>query len=290
MGLIRYAPGWTRQPQGAVAINPRWARGLRWAASGFGLRDQISGREADEGLTNQQRNYESRSSGIAWTTALSGSTAYSARPPAWVNGVNIDVTTSDFSVLVVASVVYGADTGPVFCNHGGSNQWRFQANYLANGTSSGGASNGALSMLTYDGSWSTVGAAGVIDGAPHAHLFIRRGTVHELWVDGRLRASQTVAVRNVSGGKTTGLACFWSPSNTPNGDSWYQAAQDFFLGAFWAGAVDPAISAQPWDLFAPRQIWAPMSAGAGPSMPTLSLPTVTAIGATQATPRVTLTY
>ncbi|ODU07988.1 MAG: hypothetical protein ABS84_14860 [Rubrivivax sp. SCN 71-131] len=38
----------------------------------------------------------------------------------------------------------------------------------------------------------------------------------------------------------------------------------------------------------PRQIWVPTAAA--PSMPTLSLPTVTAIGATQATPRVTLTY
>jgi hypothetical protein len=44
----------------------------------------------------------------------------------------------------------------------------------------------------------------------------------------------------------------------------------------------------PWAFIAPRQIWVPTSTAS--SMPTLSLPTVTAIGATQATPRVTLTY
>lgn len=45
----------------------------------------------------------------------------------------------------------------------------------------------------------------------------------------------------------------------------------------------------PWAFIAPSQNRAP-TASAAPSMPTLSLPTVTAIGATQATPRVTLTY
>ena len=45
----------------------------------------------------------------------------------------------------------------------------------------------------------------------------------------------------------------------------------------------------PWAFIAPSQNRVP-TASAAPSMPTLSLPTVTAIGATQATPRVTLTY
>lgn len=65
-----------------------------------------------------------------------------------------------------------------------------------------------------------------------------------------------------------------------------------FAAAFqeiWPDDFAAGVSAEPQILFEPRQIWVPQSAG-GPSMPTLSLPTVTAIGATQATPRVTLTY
>ena len=50
-----------------------------------------------------------------------------------------------------------------------------------------------------------------------------------------------------------------------------------------------AMFSDPWAFIAPSQNRAP-TASAAPSMPTLSLPTVTAIGATQATPRVTLTY
>lgn len=81
---------------------------------------------------------------------------------------------------------------------------------------------------------------------------------------------------------------------------WMGARDDFSaLGAHYGQALwfedlgnemMRALSVSPYRLLhEPSRIWVP-TASAAPSMPTLSLPTVTAIGATYATPRVTLTY
>ena len=55
-------------------------------------------------------------------------------------------------------------------------------------------------------------------------------------------------------------------------------------------ALAEALSANPWQLFAPQCIYIPTAAAAGYTHPTLSLATATEITATGFKPRVTYTF
>ena len=71
-----------------------------------------------------------------------------------------------------------------------------------------------------------------------------------------------------------------------------QGQGSVYLVAAWREALPAAVmtrlTANPWQLFAPRRLLVPVAAGGG--IPTLSAATVFAITANSAQPRVTVTF
>lgn len=253
----------TRQPQPPTPVADPWRRSLLWASSATDLLDLVANTRSGTGFTVAQAEGRKAAFG-AICVDVAYQSAGTTTLPRWKT-TSINVGTGDVSILCVAAIGSSANYGNSLTNHGGSNQWRFQTSWLANGTSSGAASSGALSVLTYDGAWSSVGAAGLCDGNLHAYLFRRYGSTLELWVDGTLRASASSTARNISGSKTSGLAIGWDQGDSPDdGIGWYAAAHQWALGAMWGAVVDPAISANPWQIFAPEcRIFPTAAAGGG---------------------------
>lgn len=268
------------QPQGSVDIAPQWRDDIAWLIHGGSGLDLVSrltaGQASPTSLIAGTDPYQwsGRGQGPAGRhlSAYQGAGIANNIFSRWRHNPGHNFATGDFSVLVLASNPAEALSGNFLTNHGGNGQWRFQTNYLANGTSGGAVSSGALSFMTYgDAAFMSVGSAGMVDGTPHAYLFVRRGTTHELWRDGALITTQTGTARNVTGSKTVGPAMYWHLNglDTFTGGGVYSGNSRLYMSAAWRRAVDGRVSADPWSTFAPRRVWVPVSAGGG-TTPTLA--------------------
>ena len=260
------------QPQGGLGIAPKWRDDIAWLIHGGSGLDLVSrlaaGRASPTSLISGTDPYQwsGRGHGPAghYLSAYQGAGIASNIFSRWRHNPGHNFSTGDFSVLALASNPAEALSGNFLSNHSGNEQWRLQTNYLANGTSGGAVSSGALSFMTYGGAaFTNVGAAGMLDGKPHAYLFVRRGTVHELWRDGALITTQTGTVRNVTGSKVVGPAMYWHLNglDTFSGGGVYAGNQRLYMSAAWRRAVDGRVSGDPWSVFQPRRVWVPVSAG-----------------------------
>jgi hypothetical protein len=127
------------------------------------------------------------------------------------------------------------------------------------------------------------------DTAPHTLLYTYDGATWSGYLDGArvFSVARTFSV-NITATPVLPESCLLSANNGTNA-----LDATLLLHAAWpVGLPDNLareIARNPWQLFAPRRIWVPVSAGVGVTVPTLSAATVTEITATSARPRVTTT-
>ncbi|MES2180702.1 MAG: hypothetical protein V4493_01205 [Pseudomonadota bacterium] len=114
--------------------------------------------------------------------------------------------TGDFSVLIIANPIASSTREIMLTIGDGSQEFYFAVN-AAVGLS---ASSGAVSPQTNTGAASGVSASGAADGAMHAYLYVRSGTIGYLYSDGKLLATNSVLA-----------AVMWSPSSVD------------FVGGYW---------------------------------------------------------
>ena len=128
------------------------------------------------------------------------------------------------------------------------------------------------------------------DGVPHLAVMRFQNGVLDSFVDGIPDSSVSGSPAGTSAALQVGISGLVRASS---GAAY--AATNVVLGVFWGRALTDAeirqVSADPWQLFAPRQIWIPTTAAASFN-PTLSLPTYVPGSLTSSAfrPRVTATW
>lgn len=201
----------------------------------------------------------------------------SAAPYKTINSFNPGV--SDFWVLVAGTFVQNAVPEIALSNnalgYSFANQWRLQPNYDSAATNAG-----AMSLLTYDGTITSVGVGGAFTSGEYAvFLGLRRGGAHELWKNGRLIASATGTARNCSASTGQDIGFGWGGSST------YTAGGHRVLAAGGLGALQQSaaasLSANPWQMFGPvAKIWSlPAGGGASAALSGASLAVASGSGA-----------
>ena len=124
------------------------------------------------------------------------------------------------------------------------------------------------------------------------HYVARRiGPSHSVWLDGRLYGTATEASAPVGASVLPAIGAE-AASGARSGLGTLTASNGVLAVVRSPEVPSDArcleISANVYQLFAPRTIWVPVSAPSG--TPTLSLPTLTSIGTTTARPRVSVTF
>lgn len=268
MALRELLLPWDAQPQEAVRIDPTLNPVLGFSAP-FGFNDIVDGSyytAAGSGLSIGVNNYGREMDG--------GGAGMLKRPiaaPAGHPYTCIGIARQDGSggTKCVSSLATSADKfcrvflqdGKVLAQHSGATTY---ANALTTQVFYYGTS--AIVVAAFDSPSSVRVWARGIAAEAYAENTTNVGSLPALTLAAVMGYSGSVDISQLDGGVTLAAWLRLSPTE--------QQAREWL--------------ANPWQIFAPRRIWVPVAAA--PSMPTLSLPTVTAIGATQATPRVTLTY
>lgn len=162
----------------------------------------------------------------------------------------------DFSLLLVASPVASTTREIMFCVRDGTRELYFTANCTVGLV----ASSGRIAVQTNVGGATGISVAGSVDGQLHTWLFTRQGTSQRLYRDGVLHASSTEAVRQVWTSSSTDVVGGYTAAN------WGVSSSVLLVGG-WNSALSESdalsLSANPWQLFAPRSIWVPVSTAGG---------------------------
>lgn len=181
--------------------------------------------------------------------------------------------TGDFALLALANPVAHTARSIPF---GAMNGATLPVAYLSfNGTDTDTNSSGRLAFYVNDGAHRGVNtnSTSVINGNWHMFAVVRRRAVYEIYVDGL-----SYAVTTATGGGTASIynrncnlhvGGYESTGYGLNGRSLAFAAA--YARAPSAEEI-ALLSRNPWQLFAPKRIWVPITA-AGSSLPTLSIPT-----------------
>ena len=219
--------------------------------------------------------------GVGWYTSALPETANTSLTTSSGNG------SGDYCIFALAAPVASGTSAVMLAQY--SDSFVHQARLQANLNGSNSEASGAFAFTDIDaaGVFSTVGVgSGVTDGKPHLFCGNRRGTTYELWIDGILSATATQTARDIHDPAGTKILIGADPAG----------ARPSLAPVFLVGGFNRSLSASeaqqfgnnPWQLFAPepRRIWMPSASG----LPTLSAATVTAITATTARPRVTITF
>ena len=177
-----------RQPQMPVPVRPRWLQRLAFVASAGS--PQFTSEPTLP--ISAQGNVSVGPGGRGWKTTSATSVIGSTSLIKTSDGVGA----GDYSIWCLAQPTASATSSILLSQYtnGTAGQLRLQANL------SGALAEtaGAMALLDYDGTFSSVGvSSGAIDGNTHLFLGIRRGTTYELWIDGALVASATQTVRNI---------------------------------------------------------------------------------------------
>lgn len=240
--MLRRRMTWRQQPQSPVDVDRSIAApvfAVNYAA-GIPSADIVTGTVPVASATALSRavtdagvgiNFPNGVSNVALDYALTAAQKFSA----------------DFTFVVVGRFPTGSSNIAVaaICrNAGGTAQLRMQPNFH-----SGSVTANAFGLLSYDGSaFTNVSAANVITGKTQVFIGRRRGTEHTLWVDGRLVATTSGTVRNVSGATSCVVGNF-------DQTGVYGAGGPVLSASMYDRALPDSqcalISANPWQIFAP---------------------------------------
>ena len=172
--------------------------------------------------------------------------------------------TGDFSILVVGNPVASATREMLFSITNGTTEFYFAVNATVGLV----ASSGVVSPQTNAGGAVGVAQSGGADGRMHAWLYVREAVAADfgyLYRDGVLVNSGALGSPN---------AAMWSSTSADNVGGWSGAnwgtSQSVVLVAGWNRVVSPSEAElltrsvdSPYQLFAPRSIWVPVSASGG---------------------------
>lgn len=272
MGLIQHVWPWDTQPQEAVRLRPEYADAVVYLPS------HDPGRMLNGVAMTQGAPLAITNGGIA--VAQSQRAKFSrlaAGMPANAPNVTMFMLVANgeaYGNSAADKVLFGFETGGTFL---GYQSWSGGLTFTA----------GAYYSPDYTGFVYT-DAAAVRQGRVQCVVatYVRNDALR-IYVDGTLFGSVAAGDYNCS--LSAGGLNIWVAGNSAT-----PLTGSLLCGGVMARALSDTdardLSLLGFGaLFEPRRIGVP-SASVAPSMPTLSLPTVTAIGATQATPRVTLTY
>jgi len=248
----------TRQPQGVAEIdwsNPDWSnpvtKGLGFlvhpATAAINL---VTGKVAS---TNNTRKFATVK-GISAKAASGKGMVFSEYPILTSDGSG----TGDFAVSVLANPASTATKYALF-----SQDWLAAGQFyiVANMTTAYAVSAGTLCFLTDNGlgGGSGVQFAGGIDGKYHLFTAVRRGSLHEIWIDRALVASASLTLRDVIGFTNEALTSVCVGGLA--GYSGYDNPSDTIISWGYNRAPQPAeiksLSDNPWQIFKPNQqlIW-----------------------------------
>ena len=243
MSAIEHLLPWTQPPQGAVGINPVWARDCRALVSGAAPVNVVNG---EVGVTSGvATRYAPGVAGIART----------ARRGAYGDGrevYTIAPWSGDFTIVWVGAVTgfSGNDARAAGVVNSGLSTPRIMVGEYSSKT--------ACTTMPSGGSTVYVREVNQTTGGSRAYIGRLAGTELSFWQDGVLQETKTQ-----SGNDWAGCDRFFV-----GGVGWIATADaDVYLAGLWSRALSDAeiaqISANPWQLFEPRRIWVPVSAGGG---------------------------
>lgn len=241
MSAIEHLLPWTQQPQGAVCINPVWARDCLALVSGAAPINVVNG---EVGVT----------SGVAtrYAPGVAG-LARTARRGAYGDGrevYKIPPWVGDFTIVWVGGMAgfSGNDCRAAGVANSGLSAPRIMV----------GENGSRTACTTVPSGGSTVYVSEVSQTAGGSRAYIGRlaGTGLSFWQDGVLQETKTQATN------------YWAGCDRffVGGVGWNQTADaDVYLAGIWARALSDdeivTLSANPWQLFEPRRV--PVSAGGG---------------------------
>ena len=262
---------WTRQPQFAAPVSS--ALRPAFVGASDGRRNLASGRDVSTYTTSGVSEIAGLyGRGLEFTGSGSGQVLH-AFPDA-----------AAFSVLVVAELRGGGSSslGRIVSTFDGANGY----DLFFDGVS-----------LDYGATFVGSGRASWVYAVPTSERAAVVGLSHDasseantpaLYINGAARSLTVNAAPSgsrVAHAGTLGIGC--RPDVTTR-----QGQGSVYLVAAWREALPAAVmtrlTANPWQLFAPRRLLVPVAAGGG--IPTLSAATVFAITANSAQPRVTVTF
>lgn len=268
MGLIQFDKRWVRQPQFASVVD--WSNPL--TAGLVSLINPATGLE----LVSRSRVTENDSI-VKSASKLGRTVAASANGgAAAIAGNATGVTTgplTDF-VFVDSAVIVGGSSFLYACGtyDGGSNGCGITIEHGTISNRWGAVDIG--SNLT--NSLASSGEQCPLDGGFLVHT--RDGTTHRLYRNGVLKAS----VAGTSGNASSS-AKFVACNLVATGGTFSTIAPIALAGRFNRKLSDSEVSqlsANPWQLFAPRRIWVPVSAASGaPTLAAIAASNLTASGA-----------
>lgn len=243
MALRRISVPWTSQPQEAAGID--WANPLTRGLAAVQLPD---GRNVVNGRPSVD------SGAVALGAMPIGRVLVLDRASPYRRSVAVQGHASDATLLCVGAltaglagyqgmaVVANGTTRRMFIGEASSNRYNFSA------TPSGGSQQIA-------GLGDSINS---LAGAPQVLVGVVRGTTISLYRNGTDEGGgKTIASQNFS--DATSCSASWN-GFLESGDG-YVGLVAYWIGRALTADEISAISANPWQLFAPRQIWVPVSAG-----------------------------
>lgn len=261
MALARY------QRRRFVGPNPRFENDLRFLWSGAHPRQElISGAISTVGAATQTVSDH----GLVAACSAGQQNIEWPRPFLTTSHVS---GTGDFTLLVVANPANGGGTVEhLFAqkNDAGGSPYS-QAALLSNASTDATYQAGGVCFFTYSSVHASAAAASVANGTWRVLIGIRRGTTHELWVDGVLSAtSVTTALKITQASRYTAIGSRGngtteaSKSKKLCAAGWDRALSREEAAEFSSPARCNAL------LFPPRRILVPVSAGGGGTTPVSS--------------------
>ena len=267
MALREILLPWDSQPQEVAQLSDRWAGRVVFAAVG-------------DSIINLATGIPEPFSGVAAGNAGIGPAGL------WIGGSGsfprgLATRTQDFTVLAVAEPFSVSAFQMHLCCDSGSGAGRvlqFRTN----------SSSAEFIRFNTSVAAFTASAAGALTiGVPSTTVGVSRGLTIEVHshspVTGYRFGSATMTGTPQTYNDPGGTANEWWIRNRSNDAS----SCRYYLRAIISGPVSMAeaqeLSANPWQLFAPRRIWVPQSASAG--LPTITAMTPTSITSTTALQR-----
>ncbi len=262
MGLIQFAQRLTRQPSTASGVdwNNPITRGLTFLTSMATQRDLVTNRIASR-------------SGATPSPTVGGLGIKFSGANARDNYGQTRVIPGGSTTHTVLSAGIFLATGRGHLFSQGLQTGNYPQSTIAYGIdNSGGASAGRITFLEFGGGGSSTASAGAntvighADGKYHVAVGVRNGAAENtrIYVDGVNATESTAGNGNVINASTQTVSI--------GNDAGYagtdrEAEGGVVAAAVWNRVLSDAeiysASLNPWQLFAPRRIWVPVSAGGG---------------------------
>ncbi len=241
MSVEHFAP-WRQQPQGGIAgVEGRFGRALHWQAGA----QSMAPASPVPGNSAQTLEVTSQGIGLATNLDLRG-TRYGST----------DGIPSALSLIVVVQLRIDASNRGIFGNWSNTS-----SNNYIQVVQTGGV--GIRVNASRGGTSGFADRTGLPLHTPHVAVLTSDGAGVDFWVNG----DKVATVAGIGTGGLSAAGQFWQTGQYYSNDSARHGNNTVMMSAVVDRVLSPddirLVSGNPWQLFAPRRIWVPQSAGGG---------------------------